>query len=104
MSTLEDSMPYNYQVWEPPFVLEKVKRMIEDDLRRALSFAIGKPTEDRKERDKIIHTAGAVMVKWEERFDAVLDMSITTAEEVATLKFGETELGFEFDFPVTMTP
>lgn len=101
MSTqLKDSMPYNYEVWTPPLYPAKVKVMIEQDLRRALEPHIGKPTADTAERDKIISTIGVVMLKWEELFDKHLDMSITTSEEVASIKFGETELGCEFDFPV----
>lgn len=96
----QEPKPYNYELWIPPFDLEAVKKLFAEDLSRALEPYIGRPTADTKERDAIVQTSGAVMLKWEERFELLMDMTVTSTEEVCELKFGETELGFEFDFPV----
>lgn len=98
----QEPKPYNYELWIPPFDLPTVKLLMKEDLRRALEPFIGRPTEDRAEADRIIQTASCIMVKWEERFELLVDMSVTSAEEVDEIKFGETELGFEFDFPVSV--
>ena len=92
--------PFNYELWIPPFNLEVVKQLMKDDLHRALADFIGKDAQDKEEVERIVHTAGGVMAKWEERFDLLVDMSVTSPEEVTELGFGETELGFELDFPV----
>lgn len=95
--------PYNYELWIPPLDVAACKLLMAADLRRALAPYIGKPTADVAERNAIIQTASAVMVKWEERFDMLMDMSVTSAEEVESLMFGGTELGFEFEFPASVS-
>lgn len=97
---VEEVEPFNYETWIPPFELAVVKELMALDLRRALAVFLGKDAQNKEEVDRIVHTAGGVLVKWEERFDLLMNMDVTSAEEVVELAFGETELGFEFDFPV----
>lgn len=103
MNTQPESPLYNFQTWQPPFVLAEVKALMEQDLRRALASFLGRETKDLKERDAIIQTIGRVTLGWEQRLEMSVDMTATHTEEVCELKFGETELGVEFDYPVEMS-
>lgn len=94
---------FHYESWRPPYVYEEVRSKIEADLRTLLVKYIDRPTESRREVDVILGGIQIVLNSW----GTLLELSMpdlakhgTAESTVCSLKFGETELDVEFEFPI----